>query len=73
MEIVGLQNQLVTDTSPDVLGSFRKMRLGGIETKRKNNKENKKNVLVAAVNCYTLNCLAAPLANLQFCGLQQLQ
>lgn len=48
-ETVGLQKQLVTDTSPEVLANFRKMRLGGIETKRKNNKENNKCVLVVAV------------------------
>lgn len=48
-ETVGLQKQLVTGTSPEVLGNFRKMRLGGIERKRKNNKENNKCVLVVAV------------------------
>lgn len=48
-ETVGLQKQLVTGTSPEVLGNFGKMRLGGIETKRKNNKENNKCVLVVAV------------------------
>lgn len=49
------------------------MRLGGIDTKRKYSRGKKKNSLVVVVDCYMLNCLSAPLANLQFCGLQQLQ
>jgi len=48
------------------------MKLGGIETRRKTSREMKKYSLVV-VDCYMLNCLTAPLANLQFCGLQQLQ